>query len=102
MKDIVLSAQMPVPAFPEVRMTRVPPMRFPNPATQSILACQHRNQVHMVRHQAVRPELRLPLGGPLAHQLRIRFIVPIYQERPLGTIPALSNVVEHSRRQYSR
>ena len=43
---------MPAPALAEVHVASVPTMHLPNAAAQRGFDLRHRDQVHMVRHQA--------------------------------------------------
>jgi hypothetical protein len=63
---------------------------------KAIRVGRHQHDVHMVRHQAIRPNLGLrPLGGG-GEQIEIKRIIAILEERPLPVIPALRHMMRQA------
>ena len=56
----------------------------------------------MVHHEAIAPNLDLPLTAPLRHQLQIRLIIVVAEKGLLATIATLRDVVRHSGNNDSR
>jgi hypothetical protein len=60
---------------------------------QGVLGWRPGNQVNMIRHQAVRPNLDTALLAPLRHELDIGRVVVLAEERLLPTIPPLRHMM---------
>src|SRR4030065_1080907 len=85
--------QVSSPAFTEVYVTRVAPMRFANRLTKRLLRRWNRNQVHMVWHQAIGPYFNIPVRTPLCHHVSVYLIVFIAEECLQTTISSLSDMM---------
>jgi len=59
-------------------------------------------EVHMVGHQAVRPDLDFLLPAPCGHHSQIRLVVGCAEEDRLAPVPTLDDMVGHLRRNHSR
>ena len=56
-----------------------------------------RDQVDVIGHQAVRPNLHALFAAPVGHQFAVSRVVPMVEERPLSAVPALGYVVGQPR-----
>jgi hypothetical protein len=72
-------------------------MRLADRPPQPILRLRHRNQVNMIGHEAVRPDLDPPFSAPLAHQFKIRRIIFGVKKRLLPAISPLCYVMRQTR-----
>ena len=84
---------MPAPTLAEVDHARVTSVNLSQGASQSIGRAGNRNQMHVVRHQAVRPNLDVMCTAPLTRQIQIRLIILITKERLLPTVSPLRDMV---------
>jgi len=85
--------EMPPPAFAEVDVARVTPVCLADPPPQPVLVLGHGDQVNVVGHQAVSPDGHSALFTPLRHQIDVRLIVLLREERLLPPIPPLRHVM---------
>jgi hypothetical protein len=72
-------------------------MGFPNPLTQGILGPRNDNQVGVVRHQTICPNLDGIFMAPLGHQPNIFTIVIFAEKILLPPVTLLSKMVRNSR-----
>jgi len=68
-------------------------MDFGNRARQARRRLGHRDDVHVVRHQAVGPDLNRPPAAPLGHKTDVELVARVAEEDRLTPIAALSHVV---------
>ncbi|MEN6405922.1 MAG: hypothetical protein ABFC77_05565 [Thermoguttaceae bacterium] len=64
---------------------------------KAILGFWHCNQMNVVWHQAIRPNLYSLFAAPLGHQFQVGRIVAIVEKRLLSAIAALRNVMRQTR-----
>ena len=76
-----------------VHITKGPP--------QTIFVRWHGDDVHMVGHQAVRPDFGMGLLGSLGQQIEIKRIVAVFKECAFTPIAALGYVVRNARKDES-
>ena len=68
-------------------------MRFADGTPQAVHGLRHRNQMDVIWHQAIAPNLDPFFAAPLGHQLQIRRVVAVVEKRLLSAIAALGNVM---------
>ena len=96
--------RMPPPTLAEAHAPRVPPVRFADAQPKAILGTRHGNQMNVVRHQAVRPDLDAATPAPLGHQVDASLVVLVAEGGLLPTVSSLGNVMQdpgHYRTCYS-
>jgi hypothetical protein len=69
-------------------------------STISIPCFSHCNQVNMVRHKTIDPDLYPVLCTPLRHQLQVRLVLPIIKKRLLAPVAPPSNMLRNFRRHH--
>jgi hypothetical protein len=84
---------MSPPPLTKIDLPRVTPVRFPDGSPQSIGRLRDGDQVDVVGHQAISPNLHPVLPAPLTHQLQVRSVVLQAKKRLLPTISPLRNVM---------
>jgi hypothetical protein len=62
-------------------------------AAQSLSRLRNRDEMNVIGHQAVRPDLNPLIAAPLAHQLDVRLVILIAEEGLLPTVSPLRDVV---------
>ena len=72
-------------------------MRLADGPPQAVLRLRDRNQVNMIGHEAVGPNLDPAFPAPVGHQFQISRIIFIAKERLLPTISALGYVIRQTR-----
>src|SRR5208282_5048706 len=87
--------KMTTPPLAEVHPPCVAPMRLANRPPQTVLRVRHRDQLRMIRHQAISPDFHATLLAPMTHQLQIGGVILLAKERRLPTVPALGNMMRH-------
>lgn len=92
---------MAPPSFTKIDPTRVTPMSFPDRPPQALLRFRNHDHMHVVRHQAVSPNLHLPVGAPLGHQADVCLIVFFTEKSRLPAIAPLCDVMGEARRHHS-
>jgi len=85
--------QMPGPAMPRVDETGVAPMRVGKRATQTVLVRRHNDDVNMVGHQAIGPDLGCGPTSGIAEQIEIKSVIAVLEEGLLPAIAALGHVL---------
>ena len=63
---------------------------------------RHRDQVNVVRHQAIRPNRHTFVTALLGDEFHISRVVFVTKERLLPPVPTLRNVVRQTRNNHSR
>jgi len=58
--------------------------------------------MHMIWHQAIRPNLYLPSGTPFRHQVQVCSIISFAKKCLLPPVAPLRNVVRYTGHHYSR
>ena len=89
--------EVATPALPEVDHPRVSPMCFTNCPPQNVGRLWNRDQVDMIGHQAVGPEVDLLGPAELSHQIHVALVILVAEARLLPTASPLRNVMRQSR-----
>jgi hypothetical protein len=89
--------QMPSPSLKKVDAPGIAPMSLTDCAAQSAFRAGDNDQMHMIRHKAIRPYLHAATAAPLSHEFDVCLVIIITKERPLPTISSLRNMVWRSR-----
>jgi len=89
--------QMAAPLLPEIDSPRVTSMRLADGPSQAVIRFRRRDQMDVVGHQAVAPDLDRCLAAPLGHQFNVCRVVAIVEECLPATVASLSNVVRQTR-----
>lgn len=84
---------MTLPVFAEVDHPAVAPVGLAYRPAQSIVGPGNGDEVDMVWHQAVRPDLNALFPAPLSHQPDVLLIVFITEESGHSPVPTLGNMV---------
>ena len=66
-------------------------------ASQAVGGRGHEDEVHMVGHQAVGPNLHAPSSGDPGQSREVEAVVGLGEECPLTAVAALCDVVGHAR-----
>ena len=61
---------------------------------QSVGRLRNRDQMDVIGHQAVRPDLDLVSAAPLCHQFQVALVIFITKERLLSAVSPLSDVFD--------
>src|SRR6516165_51984 len=88
---------MAAPSLVKVDHACVAAMDLADGESQSVGRLWDRDQMDMVRHQAVRQDLDLVSAAPLPHKLQVTLIILVANERRLPTVSTLSDVVGQAR-----
>ena len=89
--------EMPAPALAHVDKAGVAPVGFGEGPRKAGLVRRHGNDVNMVRHQAICPDLSLRPLAPSREEIKLRAIVIIGEESSLTPVAALRDVMRHVR-----
>ena len=89
--------EMPAPALALVDKASVAPVGFGEGPRKAGLVRRHGNDVNMVRHQAICPDLSLRPLAPSREEIKLRAIVIIGEESSLTPVAALRDVMRHVR-----
>jgi hypothetical protein len=71
-------------------------VRFPDPSPQTIFTVRHGNEMHMIRHKAVRPDFHSALSTPFSHEIDVGVVVSVFEEGCHTPVPALGNMVRNA------
>ena len=71
---------MTPPILPEIYHAAVSPVRFTDPSSESVFTFRYGNEMHMIRHEAVRPDFNSALAAPFRHEVDIGNVVLITEE----------------------
>lgn len=93
--------QVPAPLLAEVDASRVASMGLANGPAQSILRGRNGDEVDVIGHEAVGPDLNPAFAAPLGHQLQIGDVVLLAEKRLLPTVPPLRDVMRITRYNHS-
>lgn len=85
--------EMPPPSLTKIDPTGVTPMGFPDRPPQALLGFRNHDQMDVIRHQAVGPDLHGPAGAPFRHQMDVCPIIFSTEKGLLPAIPPLSDVM---------
>jgi hypothetical protein len=85
--------EVPPPALAEVDRARVAPVRLADGLPQLSFGMRSRDQVDMIQHQAIGPDLDPLRTAKRGRTFEVRGIVLLAEKRLLATIAALNDVV---------
>src|SRR5262245_12362441 len=88
---------MPPPSLPEVDHAGVTAMHLADCPSQSDGRVRNGDQMDMVRHQAVCPNLDLVGAAPLRHELQVTLVILITKKCLLPAVSPLRDVVRQAR-----
>lgn len=91
---------MTAPFFTNIDMAGVTSMGFTNCPGKAGLIPGHGDEVNMVGHQTIRPDVHLITDTPLRHELYVKLIVFIFEKSWLPAITPLDDMVGVPRRDY--
>lgn len=89
--------EMVGPAPASVDAIGVAPMRLTNCTPQRVRFARNQDEVHMVGHEAIRPDLNASFEALLGQQIAIEFVIAILEKDRLAPIPALRDMVRKIR-----
>ena len=92
--------QVSTPALAEVDVPRIASVGLANRAGQTVYGLGHRNQMHVIRHQAIRLNFHPMPSAPSLHQVEVFPVVLLAQERLHPPVSPLGDVMRHPRRHY--
>ena len=95
-----LEAALPevaTPAFADIDAPGLAAMGLTEGAAETVCRFGHSNQMAVLGHKAVAPNLDRAGSTPLGHEFEVSDIVLLAKESLLSTITALGHVVGHSR-----
>jgi hypothetical protein len=81
---------------PEVDHPGVPPVRFADRPPQSLGRMRNRNQVHVIGHETVSPDLNLLGLAELGHQLQVGCVILVAKERLLPAVTPLRDMMRQT------
>jgi hypothetical protein len=84
---------MTAPALTKIYMTSITTMGLSYRMAQSILIGGNSNQMNVIGHQAVPPNVNRVLSAPMRHQFYIGLIVIVIEKFLLPSVAPLGNVV---------
>src|SRR3989338_8712067 len=88
---------MASPTLSKIDLSRIPPMGFTDGMTKAVFCLGDNNQVRMVRHQTIRPDLHTKSTAPLRHEFQIHAVVILREKSRLPTISTLGDVMGNTR-----
>jgi hypothetical protein len=89
--------QMASPPLAKVNHPCVTPMDLADRPSQPIRRLRNSDEMDVVRHQAVRPDLNLMGAAPLPHQFQVALVILVAKKRLLPTVSPLGDVVRQAR-----
>jgi len=85
--------KMTLPTVLLVDLQRIARMRFAQKPRKRVSAARNQNQMHVIRHQAVRQYVYFGCGQLLRKQVKIGFVVGITEEYRLSPIASLRDMM---------
>ena len=92
---------MSPPAFTEVNQARISSMGFGYSCLKVALNLRHRDQVNVIWHQTICPNLNPEPATPIRHQGQIFLVITVMEKDFLASVATLSNVMGYVRNHYS-
>ena len=89
--------QMPCRPHPRVDISGIAPVRIGEGPAQPVVMTGHNDDMNMVGHQAIAPDLRSRLPRRLAQQIFVKRIVVIIEECWQATIASLGYMMRKAR-----
>ena len=77
-------------------------MSLANRAIQSVSRLRNGDQMNVIGHQTICPDLDFLGAAPLGHQLEVTLVIFVTKESPLSTVSPLGDVVWYTRYNNSR
>jgi hypothetical protein len=88
---------MPAPSLAEVDHARVTAMHLADGESQSVGRLRNCDEMNMIGHQAISPDLDLVSAAPMCHQFQVALVIFITKERLLAAISPLRDVMRQTR-----
>jgi len=88
--------EMAAPAFPQIDGGGVFLMRFADCPAQSFCRIRHGDQMNVIGHEAIRPDVDVEAVARFGQQREIEQVVVWFEERELPAVAALCDVVRQS------
>ena len=85
--------QMPCYPYPRVDISGIAPVRIGEGRAQSVFMAGHNDDMNMVGHQTIAPDLRARLFSRLAQQIFVERIVFIIEECWQATVASLGHMM---------
>jgi hypothetical protein len=85
------------PFFAEVDPPRITSTSLADGPPQAVFGLGRRNQMDVIGHQAIAPNLDAPFAAPVGHQFDIRRIVSIVEKSLLAAVATLRDMVRQTR-----
>lgn len=79
---------MTPPILPEIYHAAVSPVSFSDPSAKPIFIFRYGNEMHMIRHETIRPYFHAALPTPLRHEVNIGLVVLVSKKGCQSPIPA--------------
>jgi len=72
-------------------------MHIPESTPQSIFVTRNKDDMNMVRHQAIRHNLHIRLGRRFRQRSKVKFIIAVFKKRLPTPVTALNDVMGYAR-----
>ena len=82
--------QVTSPPFPEIDMAGVLSMRLPNDLGKPFRGLGNRDEMYMVRHEAIRQDSECEFNALFTHQFNIDLVILLTEEYLLPAVAALN------------
>ncbi len=92
-----LSSNLVLPTEDTTEAFSQPPLEFAAP----ILRLRHGDQMHVIQHDAIRPNLHTAILAPSAHRLHLGRVILLAEERRLAAVPPPGHAIRHVRDNHS-
>ena len=89
--------EVPAPFLAKIDPAVVAAMGLADGAGQAFLGLWHGDQVHVIGHQAPRPDFHPALAAPFGHQFKIGEVIVIAEKSLLTAVATLSDVMRVAR-----
>ena len=93
---------MASPARSGVDEVGITPVRVAHRSTKAVFRLGHHNQMDMVRHQAIGPNLNTPLPRLLCQQILVDFVIAFLKEDGFAAVPTLRHMMGQYRHHDAR
>lgn len=90
--------EMPCPALPRVDIAGVAAMGVGEGAPQTLLVRRHDDDVDVVRHQAIAPDLGSGLVRCRGQEVTVEYVIAVPEEGLAAPVAALRHMIGNSRR----
>jgi hypothetical protein len=93
--------EITAPPFAPVDLRRIAPVSFTDGPAEAIGRSRNHDEVDVVRHEAVGPDLDLAAVAPFCSESDVEAVIVRAEERPLSTVTALRDVVRQGGDDYA-